>query len=323
MFFSRIYDYLGLNKISHTKLMQMTTHVAILMSVFILGVKLLAYKYTCSCTLWTMILDSCFDISISFINFLIIKYTSQNITGKMRYSYDKIASIAAIIQGFLLVSMLCNNIFGVALFGIGHTHSHDAPNNVIGLLSIVVATLLCMITISIQKYTFALTRSSIIEADMMHYTSDLLANSVVFISLLVEQFYHIHNLDYYLSVLISLYLLKGAAKLILSNIKILLDYREKSMYESVEKVLHSHHVEYDNLFVTYSGVRKVITCDILVQENSTMEDINMQLNHIQKNIGMLLHKQPAIIKLTPVTALSSDLIGYDSSNVSCCHLHAH
>lgn len=323
MFFSKIYDYFGLNKISHSKLMQMTTHVAILMSVFILGIKLLAYKYTCSCTLWTMILDSCFDISISFINFLIIKYTSQSITEKMRYSYDKIASIAAIIQGCLLISMLCNNIFGVALFGIGHTHSHDAPNNVIGLLSIVAATILCIITISIQKYTFALTRSSIIEADMMHYTSDLLSNSVVFISLSVEQFYHIHNLDYYLSVVISLYLLKGASKLILSNLKILLDYREHNLYTTIEAMLIRHNIDYKNLFVTYSGVRKIITCDVLVADTQTMEEINMSLHHLVRGIITILHKQPAIIKLTPVTSLSSDLTEYDREHVSCCHLHAH
>ncbi len=323
MFLNKIYDYIGFNKLSRAQLMQITTYVAILMSVLILAIKLLAYKYTCSCTLWTMSLDSCFDISISFINFLIIRYTANNITHKMRYSYDKISSIAAIIQGILLVSMLCNNIFGVALFGIGHTHSHDAPNNVIGLLSIVVATILCLITISIQRYTFALTRSSIIEADMMHYTSDLLSNSIVFISLLVEKFYHIHNLDYYLSVIISLYLLKGGIKLIVSNVKILLDYREYEMYATVEKILLNKNIEYGNLFVTYSGIRKIITCDILVAENSNMEDINMHIKHIQKSILATLHKQPAVIKLTPVTCILEDITEYDKANVSCCHLHAH
>lgn len=304
------------SKFNQMQLMQITTQIAVLSSIIILCIKLYAYKYTCSHALWGMILDSGFDISISLVNYFIIKLISQKITNNMRYSYDKIAGLAAFMQGLILVGIVVSN-----LFGIGHTHSCENSNYAI--IALIISTVLCLFTISVQKYTIGITKSVIIEADMMHYKSDLLANAVIILMLVIGQYAHIAWLDQALGVIIAIYLLKNSIQLIWRNLSILLDRQDTEMLSSVKQMLNENSMEYNNLFVTYSGMRYIITADIIFQQEESLEKISNVISQAKHKITHLLPNQLCLIKLTPVNVYAPDIDLVDPSKISCCHGHAH
>jgi divalent metal cation (Fe/Co/Zn/Cd) transporter len=82
------------------------TYFAMIVSSILCITKFLNYFITNSVAIQASALDSLLDITVSFANFITIRFTQKKSNAKFPYGYDKIASLVAFLQ-VILVSDCC------------------------------------------------------------------------------------------------------------------------------------------------------------------------------------------------------------------------
>ncbi len=313
---SFLYDKMGLNNVSHQRLMEWATKIAVIASLIILALRSFAYQQTCSHTLYNMILDSIFDIGISLINFFIIKFVAKRTTIGMRYSYDKIAALASLAQGVILMGLVISNMLGIG-------HNHAMGDTTVAIVAMLISTVLCVFTVSFQVYVIKITHSVIIEADMVHYKTDLLADAVAILSMILTRYTNTAQIDRVIGIAIGIYLMMNASRLIYKSAGFLLDHQNQEKLPLAQQLLVDRKLTYSNLFVTYSGMRHVVTFDIIISPASTMTEIYKLIGQLEHEVSHLFPGENLFVKITPVLTLKVDIDLVNPDHVKCCHAHAH
>lgn len=304
-----IYDKLGFNKFSKSKLLSLTTGAAAAVSLALFTVKLFVYNSTHSHTVFMMMLDAGFDTCISLFNLFVIRWTLDQTTSKFKYGYDKIIALISLFQGILLI--------GIIAFHMIHSHSHVSHITWHSIFVLVFAIVMCVLILSLQKYTIKKTNSVIIVADMIHYQTDLLSHLSAIGCLLLHLYYQIAWMDKVVGIFIGVYLSKNSVMLIWRNMKTLLDYENKTYAKQIEKIAHSLNLDIHNISVTTSGVCDVITCDVLFDKTMILSDANAILTEFRTQICAIQAHVDKHITITPVTELISNKPSAGAPHLSC------
>jgi len=165
---------------------------------------------------------------------------------------------------------------------------------------------LTLTLISFQRYVIAKTQSTAIRADSLHYLTDVLANSLVILSLWLS---HIQWIDPLLALLIGLWILHSAVSIARDASHQLLDHElpEQQRQAMVEIMLSHPGVRGVNDLRTYqSGPNKFMQCDLelddfltLRQSHAIAEDVTEQLQAAFEDLDVMIHQEPVSLQNDP------------------------
>jgi len=171
------------NPDTHARLLRLATQASLGVALVLILVKISGWWLTESVSLLASLLDSSADLVASMLTFLAVRWALIPPDHDHRFGHGKAEALAALAQSmFILGSAVM-----LALQAIGRlANPQPIENTGIGiavmLLSIVLTALLVMFQYSVVRRT----GSTAIQADALHYATDLLGNLAVIIALFLS-----------------------------------------------------------------------------------------------------------------------------------------
>lgn len=203
----------------YEKLVKRATLSAVLISIILIIIKLLTCWLTGSISLLASLLDSSIDLLASGLNFFLVRYALKPADNDHTFGHGKAESLAALAQSTFIIG-------SATIVLLSSVKSVISPSEIqvplLGIIISIISTVITAFLVLYQKYVIKLTRSKAIEADMLHYSSDMLMNIAVIFALALS-WYGVTYADAFFAFFIALYICYNAYQIAYNAIQDLLD----------------------------------------------------------------------------------------------------
>ena len=160
------------------RLLKLASVSSVITALFLIVAKLVAWMVTGSVGLLASLVDSVMDSIASLINLFAIRYSLQPADENHRFGHGKAEPLAGLAQAAFIA--------GSAVFLTFHAidrlrYGQEIEQVGIGIAVMILAIVMTVGLLLIQRYVIAKTNSTTIRADSLHYLTDLLTNvSILF-----------------------------------------------------------------------------------------------------------------------------------------------
>lgn len=165
----------------HGRLLRLATTWSVATAGSLIAIKAFASVYTGSVSMVASLVDSLMDAMASLVNFFAVRFSLAPPDEEHRFGHGKAEALAGVAQAaFIAGSAVFLALQAVDRLLRPQPIEHVGSGMVVMAFSIA-ATLLLL---AVQRYVIRKTGSVAIQADALHYVSDLLANAGVVVALL-------------------------------------------------------------------------------------------------------------------------------------------
>ena len=161
-------------------LLKLASVASVITASVLIVAKLIAWYVTGSVGLLASLVDSVMDSFASLINLFAIRYSLQPADEEHRFGHGKAEPLAGLAQAAFIAGSAVFLIFH-AIDRLRYTHELDQIGVGIGVM--VLAIVLTVVLLAIQRYVIRKTDSTAIRADSLHYVTDLLTNISILLAL--------------------------------------------------------------------------------------------------------------------------------------------
>lgn len=296
-----------LARLSDRSLLLVTGAASVIMAIALIILKGGVWQLSGSVSLLASLLDSVMDSFASLINFLAIRYSLQPADEEHRFGHGKAEALAGLGQaGLIAVSAL---FLGKEALEKLITPQATAEIG-LAIWVMVISIVLTFLLLWLQHYTVKRTGSTAIEADSLHYLSDLGVYVGIIIALIASLYGHFW-VDGTVAMLIALYILKAAWGIGSESAQQLLD-REipGDVREDVSIIVgqHPQALGFHQLRTRQSGRTQFIQLHVDMDEQLSLreahdlaESIEMKIRERYPMADVIIHEDP--VKASPIAAL--------------------
>ncbi len=198
---------------------KLASRAAVATALTLIVIKLAAWVYSGSASMLASLTDSFADALASIVNFIAIRYAIVPADQDHRYGHGKAEPLAALAQSaFILGSAFLLFFHG----GERLVNPVEVKHATLGVIVSIIAIIMTFALVMLQKRALAATSSTVVEADALHYKSDLFLNAAVLLALVLAQ-YGWWWADGLFAVLIALFIGQQAIGLAYKSVQSLLD----------------------------------------------------------------------------------------------------
>lgn len=202
------------------RLVRSAAALAVLTSVILILIKLVAWSYTDSASVLASLTDSSLDMFMSLLNLLVLGFAFSPADEGHPFGHGKAESIAALMQAaFIAGSALVLSFHALERL----VNPVAVQEFEIGALLMLVSTLLTICLVLYQRWVYRRTQSLAVKADSAHYSADILANVSVLVAILLAHWAW-HWADPLIACIIILSLLKSAWDIAREAMQMLMDH---------------------------------------------------------------------------------------------------
>jgi ferrous-iron efflux pump FieF len=289
----------------NARLTRVATYAAVAVALTLILVKLVGWWLTDSVTILASLLDSLLDVLASIMILIAVRYAQVPPDSEHRFGHGKAEPLAALAQSiFIAGSAFYLFIYAAERF----LNPRPVEQVSLGLAIMVFSLILTLLLVSFQRYVVGRTQSTAIKADSLHYVSDIAANAVVIIGLLL-MVWGLDWVDPVLGMVIALVIAWSAYKLAKESANQLLDIELPSeMREQVQQIIRTHRgVEGFNDLRTYrSGPNIFIQFDLelddrmpLVKAHLIAEEVTERIKQAIPQADVIIHQEPVSLRADP------------------------
>jgi ferrous-iron efflux pump FieF len=168
--------------VQQARLLTLASYASVATALLLIAVKLMAWLLTGSMSILASLVDSLMDSIASLINLVAIRYSLQPADAEHRFGHGKAEPLAGLCQA----AFICGSAGFLILHAIDRLRHPYALQAVgIGIGVMVFAMVVTLALLLLQRHVIALTGSTAIRADAVHYASDLLSNLAIIAALLI------------------------------------------------------------------------------------------------------------------------------------------
>ncbi|PSJ37602.1 cation diffusion facilitator family transporter [Allosphingosinicella deserti] len=268
-------------------------------ALFLLLLKAFAAWTTGSVAMLGSLADTALDVIASLITLYGVRVAAAPADEGHRFGHGKAEALAALGQ----VALITASAIGIAWRAVDRliagTVTADAEYG-IGVSLLAIATTLALL--SYQRRVIARTGSVAIEADHVHYQSDLLLNASVIAALVVDQYLGLSGADPLFGIVIALWLLFGAWRASARAIDQLMDreWPEEKRRRFIEAA--SRHPELKgmhDLRTRTSGAHDFVQFHVWVDPEMTVAEAHRVMDEVEHKLEeefpgceILIHVDP-------------------------------
>jgi cation diffusion facilitator family transporter len=272
---------------------------SVVAAVFLTGFKFVVGIATGSLGILSEALHSLLDMVAAVVTFFSVRISDKPADRRHNFGHGKVENLSALIQTVLLL-VICLWIF---YEGISRIVSGDFHVEVTYWSYIVVVT---SIVIDISR-SRALTRvakkfnSQALEADALHFSTDIWSSTAVLIGLLCVDFFDFPYADPIAALIVAFIVLYVCYRLGKRAIDVLLDRAPEQSVQFIENILNEHNEiqEYHDLRVRNSGADTFITFNIHISPNTSFVDAHQFCDHLEKDIAEKIPRSVVFIHVEP------------------------
>lgn len=247
-------------------------------------------------------LDSLFDTLFSISNYFALKKSKLPSNKYFNYGFGKIEGLAALFEGVM--------IFISGIFVIYKSISNFINDKAISNLSESIAVMLLSIVVTISlvlilSQSLKRDENLIINAEILHYKSDLLSNLAIIISLIFISLTGLVIIDVVIGGILGIYICYNAYKIVKSAFYMLLDRAvDDELNMRIKALLDSNSeiTSYHDLKSRISGDTIFLECHLVFDDNNILLiDAHNISDKLERNIQKLSdnYKWIILIHLDP------------------------
>jgi ferrous-iron efflux pump FieF len=222
-------------------LVKLAAFAATTTALILVVLKLYAFFVTDASAMLASATDSILDLFASIMNVVILRFALAPADKEHKFGHGKAESLAGLVQAaFVLGSALLLVFNGVDRI----INPQEVVRTEVGIVVSIIAIVLTLLLVMLQKYVINQTKSVAISADSLHYQSDLILNLGVLAALFLSQGYWLQA-DGAFTVAVAIFLLIGAGKIIWNSVHHLMDHElTEEELNIIKKIILSHEGTY-------------------------------------------------------------------------------
>ncbi|MGH1448938.1 MAG: cation diffusion facilitator family transporter [Pseudomonadaceae bacterium] len=202
------------------RLLKLATYASVGVAFGLIALKSGVWMLSGSVSILASLIDSLMDSAASIINLFAVRYALKPADREHRFGHGKAEALAGLAQA----AFISGSAVLVLLQGIERLLDPQ-PLGATGLgIAVMLLSIIATLgLLAVQRHVIARTGSTAINADALHYRSDLLLNASVILALLLAA-YGIQRADALMGLGIALYIGYSAVRIGLDAIQILMDH---------------------------------------------------------------------------------------------------
>jgi ferrous-iron efflux pump FieF len=203
----------------HARLLRLASTASLATATTLVLAKALAWWLSGSVALLAGLTDSLLDCAASLLNLIAIHYALRPADDDHRYGHGKAEGLAGLGQALFIAA----SAVLVGLNGVERLHNpQPLAAEGIGIAVMLLSLVLTAALLLFQRKVVRLTGSTAINADSLHYRSDLLLNAGILVALLLSRFGWTHS-DALFGIGIAFYILWSALSIARQALTVLMD----------------------------------------------------------------------------------------------------
>jgi ferrous-iron efflux pump FieF len=289
-------------------LMRTAAIASVCVASILIVTKFAAWLMTDSISLLSTLIDSILDAAASLVNLLAIHHALQPADREHRFGHGKAEPLASLAQA----AFICGSAaFLMVQAGERVAHPRTLANTDIGYYLMVFSIVLTVLLVAFQRYVVRKSGSIAIDADSLHYQTDVLINLGVMLSLFLSSSLGWVYADPLIAILIALYIVKGAWGIGQSALAILMDRElEDEDRQKIRSIVMAHKevLGLHDLRTRSSGVHVFIQFHLeldgdmrLKQAHDISEEVERELMEAFPNAEVIIHEDPEGVEEARVT----------------------
>ena len=188
-------------------LMRRATWASVSVAAILIGIKSFAYIMTGSVALLSSLIDSLLDALASVINLLAVRHSLIPADQEHRFGHGKAEALAGLGQAAFITG---SSVF-LVFEALNHLiNPRPVEHGFIGIVVTAVSLILTIGLLMYQKYVVDRTGSIAIQADSIHYLSDIVLNLSVFAALVLSAYLGLPLADPVFALGIAAYVIHSA-----------------------------------------------------------------------------------------------------------------
>jgi cation diffusion facilitator family transporter len=271
---------------------------SVIAAVFLTGFKIIIGFLTGSLGILSEALHSALDLVAAVITFFAVKFSDTPPDEDHNFGHGKIENYSALIETLLLV-ITCVWIIYEA---VRRLVTHDVKIEVTVWSFVVIVTSI-VIDFSRSRALYKVAKkhdSQALEADALHFSTDIWSSSVVLIGLIGVSF-NFHYADPIAALIVAMIVLSVSYRLGKRSFDALVDRAPKGLHERVEKIVKEiiEVKQFHDIKIRESGPNKFVDLNIHVDKNMTINQAH-EISHLVeeaisskiKNVNVMVHAEP-------------------------------
>lgn len=245
-------------------------------------------------------IDSLLDILMSGVNYLAIRQAEQPADKSHPFGHGKFETVATLIQAMVIAAS------GIGIIVASARRLQQGVH--LMLLDEGIGVLIFSAGISwwISRYLQRMARetdSSALQADSLHFSMDVYTNAGLVLGLAVIQLANVPWLDPVLSILVALYILLEALRLVRYGLRDVLDEKlPEPIHQEVTRLIEAHKQDllgYHNLRTRRAGSQKIMDFHLTVCKHLSVEEAHEIADHLEKKIQEEIKGSDVTIHIEP------------------------
>ena len=270
-------------------------------ALFITFIKVIAAYFSGSLAVLSEVFHSAIDIFACLLTILFIKFSSKPPDKDHHYGHEKGESFAALVQVLILFatsSYIIYEAFNRLFFA-------KQYNLNVGLWTILILLLTIAIDIGRSRALRKIakeTGSQALEADALHFSSDILTSSIVIISLLLSYFDISREADSIGALIVSIVIIVLGFKLAIKAINSLMDKVPEGLSEKIMAAARDVKgvEEINTLRIRSTGTRIFVDMTIFISRLIPFSRAHDITDAVERKIGQIVPNSDVIIHSEPV-----------------------
>lgn len=276
-------------------------NLAVTTAFILIVAKSLAWWKTDSVSILASITDSLLDLLASLMNLFILRYSLASADRDHTFGHGKAESLAALAQS----AFISGSAILLLLYGVQRLSAPQPLENAgIGIAVIVFSLIATFALTAYQALVIKHTDSPAIKADRLHYQTDLYMNIAILLSLSLTTIGFL-GADAIFAILIALYILVSAVKMLYEAVQLLLDRAlPESEIEQIEQIilLDKRVLGFHDLKTRRAGPTRFVQFHLelddhlsFVEAHEITDNLEQRLHSAFTHIEIVIHHEPTSI----------------------------
>lgn len=290
--------------------------ISVFAAVFLTGFKLVIGILTGSLGILSEALHSGLDLVAAIITYFSVSVSDKPADKEHNYGHGKIENFSAFIETILLLITCVWIIYeAIGRLTSGKTHIEVNAWSYI----VVISSILIDATRSKALYKVAKKHNSqALEADALHFSTDIWSSAVVFFGLICANFGFFFA-DSVAALVVALIVLFISYRLGKRAIDVLLDKAPKGTIEKVEQVLseYTEVKKIHSLKIRTAGADTFIKFNIHLEPDSSLKNVHELCDRIENDLNAIIPRSEVYIHAEPqdISHIQAETAENDSKNI--------
>ena len=282
------------------RLLKLATYASVITATLLVALKAWAWRITDSVSLLSSLADSGLDVLASLITFFAVRVSLKPADQEHRFGHGKAEGLAALAQSVIITASAAYVLKETIERLLNPSAVEQAP---LGIAVMLISALLTLILVGVQRHVRLKTGSAAIEADAMHYKTDLAINLGVAAAIAASTLPGGGLADPLVAAAVMAYLLFGVWKIAGRALDILMDREipdEDRLKIADLAESHPQVIDIHDLKTRHGGANFIVQFHVLLPAELNLAEAHRILDEIEDRIQaeypqceLLLHPDPA------------------------------